>query len=577
MSPNEKIKNESYQNFGGVNEKASKYLTVDNDVLSLLNLDFQKPGSFSSVPGSAFYLGTTYVGKITGLDEYIRLSGASHVIFTSDTIAYQTDGVSTTPFRLGLTPNAIWDFVTFVDILFMANGSDFIKYNDTAAFKFSSPDGSTLNAGLGVAAAGLSGTFNYAYGYLTTSGYYSGVGSVATLAVAGTQAILSGFTYPGDYGITAAVIYRGSPGGSDLFRLGFLSLNGATFVDSGTTALSNFPSPDSSFFTLAPRYLELFQNSLFLIGSSQFPSTAFFSELGQPENIQPESNFEVRTNDGDYLTGGKFYGSGLYLFKQNTFSKVVGNDTTNFVLLDVSNEYGCISNRAIIVYHDIMLFLDKKGICRYNGATPEIISNKIEDTFLSMNIDAAIGNACAIHDKFRNQVKWAIPTNGSTFNNTMIVYDYITDGWTVKEGYFPSAMAYLKSYFPRQTEFYGGYSGSVHYVSASLFSNNGHGITYAMKSKFHSIFGPSITGQYRRLFIDTDPIVGITVPLTINFRINEQDDVVLTRETFFDQFQTRIEFGIPAKSLSIELITSGSSFPVRINGYTLEARLQRRV
>lgn len=576
MSPNEKIKRESYENFGGINEKASLYLTADNECLSLLNLDFQKPGSLSSIPGSNYYIGTTYIGRITGLYEYVRLSGASHVIFTANSIAYQTDGVTTSPFRLGLTADALFDFVTFVDTLFMTNGYEFIKYNDLSAQKFSSPDGSTLTTGLGVAAAGLSGTFQYAYGYLTTSGYYSGVGPAATLAVAGTQAILSGFTFPADYGVTAAVIYRTSPGGQDLFNIGFLALGGQTFVDSGAT-LGLLPAPDSVFFTLAPRYLEIFQNSLFMIGSTQFPSSAFYSELGQPETILADSNFEVRTNDGDILTGGKYYGSALYLFKKNSFSRVVGNDTTNFALLDVSDQYGSLSNRAVVVYNDIMLFLDRKGICRYNGATPEIISTRIESTFLSMNIDAAIDNACAIHFKYRNQIWWGIPTNGSTINNTIIIYDYLSESWTVREGFLPSSMAFLKSSFPRQTAFYGGYSGSIHYVSASLFSDNGQGITYAMQSKFYNMGGPSVTMQYRRLFIDTDPIVGITVPLTVNFRVNEQDTIVKTMQTYFDQFQTRLEFGIPAKSLSIELVTSGSSTPIRINGFTLEARLQRKV
>lgn len=83
--------------------------------------------------------------------------------------------------------------------------------------------------------------------------------------------------------------------------------------------------------------------------------------------------------------------------------------------------------------------------------------------------------------------------------------------------------------------------------------------------------------QYRRLFIDTDPIVGQTVNMTINFRINEQSAIVYTQNIFLDQPQTRLDFGIPAKSMSLEFIVSGSSFPFKLNGFTVEARLQRRV
>lgn len=571
-----KTKTESYQNFGGINEKASLYLTNDNDCLSLLNLDFSKPGALTSMPGSALFIGTAVLGRISGLYEFTRLSGSSHIIFSANSIVYQTDGVTTSAIRIGVTPDALFDFVTFVDTLFMTNGYEFLKYDETSVTKFSAPGGASMNIALGVAAAGLSGAFQYGYGYLTTSGYYTGVGTRATLAVAGTQAIMSGFTYPSDYGITAGVMYRTSQGGADLFFLSLFALNTATFIDSGTTALGALPESDSAFFTLAPRYLELFQNSLFMIGSTQYPSTAFYSELGQPETILPDSNFEVRTNDGDILTGGKFYGPALYLTKQNSFAKVVGTDTTNFTLVDISDQYGCLSNRTLVVYNDILLFLDRKGIVRYNGTTPEIISTKIENTFLSMNIDAALGNANAVHFKYRNQIWWGIPTNGSTLNNTIIVYDYLTDGWTVREGFFPSSVGFIKSTFPRQTIFYGGYSGTVHYVSASLFADNSQGMTYAMQSKFYNVFGTSNTAQYRKLYIDTDPVVGATIPLTVNFRVNEQDDIVLTRQTYFDQFQTILDFGIPAKSISVEFITSGASYPIRINGFTIEARLQRK-
>lgn len=581
MSPNEKVKTESYSNFGGINQKTSFYITGENDCLDILNYAFTKPGALTQVPGSALYIGATVQGRITGLYEYEKLSGFSQVIFTANTNAYFTTGGPVFPFRIGLTPNALADFVTFVDTLFVANGAQFFTWDGTITRNFSAPPGGLgglpLNAGLGVAAAGLSGTFQYTYGYLTTTGYFTDTAPHTTLAVAGTQAILSGFTYPADYGITAAAVYRTSPGGQDAFFLAFQPLGGATFIDSGATALSGFPEPDTFFFTLAPRYLELYQNSLFMIGFSSSPSSAWYSEVGQPETILPDSEFEVRTNDGDELRGGRVYNGSLYLFKERSFSKVIGNDTTNFTLLDVSDQYGTLSNNTIIVYENIMLWLDRKGIARFDGATPEIISNKIEDTFLRMNVDAARLNAVGVHNRLRNELWFGVPLDGATFNSHTVIYDYIAEAWSVQKGFQPSAMAMIKSNFPRTAAFYGSYSGSIHYTSASLFNHNGNGITYLLQSKFYNVGGPSTTMQYRRLFVDHDPVVGFTVPMQVNFRVNEQSAIAATALIYLNDYQSRIDFGIPAKSLSIELITSGASFPVRVNGFTVEGRLQRKV
>ena len=101
-------------------------------------------------------------------------------------------------------------------------------------------------------------------------------------------------------------------------------------------------------------------------------------------------------------------------------------------------------------------------------------------------------------------------------------------------------------------------------------------MTFVMQSKFFAPQGKSSTMQFRRLYFDCDPVVGLTVPVTVNFRVNQQDDIVLTRTMYLNQFQNRIDFGIPAKSLSVEFIASGASFFFQINGFTVEYRVQRR-
>lgn len=578
MSPDPKIKQENYSNFGGINQKASSYITPNNDVLNLQNYAFSFPGALNNMPGSAQYVPGGVAGPVTGIYEYSKLEGASYLVFTANTNAYYTDGVNIFAWRIDLQNGVYPDFTTFIDFLFMTDGRSFIKWDGSQASQFSAPDGApgmTFDYGLTGVASGFTGNYLYAYGYLTDTGYYTNVNNFVTVAINGTAAILTGFTYPVDYGISAAVIYRSSRDGVAVFEIGTMPFGGQTFIDAGLT-LGNLAQSQSVFFTLAPRFLSIYQNSLFLIGSSMFPSTVFFSDLGVPESIQPTYNFEVRTNNGDFLTGGKFYHNSLYLFKRYSFYRLDGTDPTNFQLYDTSDQYGCLSERAIVVYQDYMLFLDRKGIALYNGAQPEIISQKIEPIFLTMNEDAAINQACAFHNRLRNEIWWGIPTNGSTINNTIIVFDYISNAWTVRNGIFPSSMGYFYGDFDQETVFYGSYTGTISYCSASLFNDAGVGMTYVMQSKFFNMGGPSSTMQYRRLFVDTDPI-GTTVMMTINFRKDEQPDIVLTRTIQLDMYQTRIDFGIPAKSLSVEFIVSGSSFPVKLNGFTVEARLQRRV
>ena len=70
---NPKLKSENYQNFGGINSKASPYLTSPIEFLDIINFDFQTPGSLCERWGSTQYIGQTFAGKISSLTEYVKL------------------------------------------------------------------------------------------------------------------------------------------------------------------------------------------------------------------------------------------------------------------------------------------------------------------------------------------------------------------------------------------------------------------------------------------------------------------------------------------------------------------------
>jgi len=233
--------------------------------------------------------------------------------------------------------------------------------------------------------------------------------------------------------LTSLVFYRTSPNGSDLFQIGTAPAGASLFVDSNLS-LGTTPCNDNLYFTLAPRYLEIYNNQLFMAGFSSALSTFYFSDIGEPEGVPPENFVEVRTNDGDRITGmANFLGS-LLVFKERSFHVLSGDNPTNFLLREISNQYGCLSNRAVVNFEDRILFLDRKGIVEYNGANIRVISNPIESVFLGMNLTAAKDNAVAIHNRLSNQAWFAIPCDGSTENNCVIVYDYLLDAWTIFEG-----------------------------------------------------------------------------------------------------------------------------------------------
>jgi hypothetical protein len=327
----------------------------------------------------------------------------------------------------------------------------------------------------------------------------------------------------------------------------------------------------------APTMIETYSNRLFLAGFSTTPSTVWFSDVAEPEGYAPDFNFEVRTNDADVITALKAYSTRLYIGKQKSFHILTGDNPNNFFLQQITDQYGIVNNRCAVLYDDIFLFLDRKGVMMWNGASSTKLSQKIQPLFDRMNFSAALTQACMVHDKLRNQVLVSFPIDGSTTNNIVAVYDYIIGGWTTYKGVNISSLAQMQGRNLTKNAFYGDYNGRVNWFGASFRSDNGVGATTYLKTRYLHDMGESTSKTFRRLFLNTDSPASSTLVFGVNFFQDYGSSVVLGTTIVLSQFQNRIDFGITqAKSLAFEMSNLQTALPLRIHGFTIESRFARR-
>lgn len=585
--PYPKLKTESYANLGGINTKTSPYRTNPIEFLQVVNYDYTQPGSLTPVPGTTQFLGVTLTGRLTSIYEFERLSGFSQVVLAANTNVYAaTVGGAPTAFKTGLSNGLQFDFVTFVDRLFAANGDTFFRYDGNTAYNFSLPPGFTASwgatfvAGGSLLVAGTSQLITVAYGYLNERGYLGPVSNGMTVVIdtpnSKNAVLFQGLTAPSGYGITAIALFRSLPGDPDLFRAIFIPAN-STQATLAVSDLSSDLAQPYLWFTLTPRYLELINNQLFMGGFSGLLSTFVWSEVGEPEGIQASWRAEARTNDGDRLTGIRAYqGDGL-IFKERSFHRVRANDATDVSLVEVSDQYGCLSDRAFAVFDSTALFLDRQGIVQYDGAEPKIISDRVENIFKRMNIDAARDQACAIHYKERKEVWFGIPIDGATMNNCIVVYDYNVGSWYTRFGLNISHLAMMKGGTSTPRAFYSDYRGAIHNFGASLVGDNGQGMTCLFQSRFLHPVGNAAEALFRQLYVDCDARSGATVPLNVRLYTNYGTSAELERTMYSNPFQTRIDFGLSGRSLSVEVAQLASTHAVRIHGFAVAHRFLRNV
>jgi hypothetical protein len=232
----------------------------------------------------------------------------------------------------------------------------------------------------------------------------------------------------------------------------------------------------------------------------------------------------------------------------------------------------------MVIFEDVLWMLDRKGIIQYNGANVIIASTKMDSIFARMNYKYAQREACATYHKAINQVWFSFPVDNAEENNMTVVFDIITKQWTKFEGFKPAVTTIAQSSLSIPQMFYGGYPGGIFHFSESYMVDYGaSGMTCLFQTPYYAPTGHTTERQFRRFYLDVDPITGSSVPIQLNFLPNFGTSVGHTAQIYQNPFQSRIDFGIPAKSLSVQAKFFSATHSLKVNGYTFESRYQRNV
>lgn len=641
------LKSENYLAVGGLNTKASLYITGEGEFINLQNVDFRTPGALSSFAGSTLFVTAGATSVVNGIAPF-QLStlnsqtGLSLSVVTTD--AYNVSSVTGGSF-VRLLPyiypgtTAPMSMASGGSMLTGCNGYDFWGFfGSSLGWQFSMGKPlAILGAGVStlgfstVAAGpgGLTGSLVMYYSLIRSDGFI-GPALAVSYPISGASVISipipqrpnlsvgggAGLSF-GSFGASGIIAWARVNNGLPV-AYGSSSAAGVTLLPFGLTTggvpsitfAANYtatgwwvttPQPDDYQGSFAyapsgqlqgggyfaqdpggfngpynPKVCVAYQNRLFTANHYQFPSRVVFSRPGNIEKAELDSFFDVGIKDPAGVVAMADYFTQLAIFKRRSTWALSGSGPDTFVLSQVSDIYGCISKNAVVVWNQNCWFLDEKGIFEFNGANVQCVSNKVDDYFQRMNTTVAANTAVMVHVKERNEVWCAIPIDGAAFNNLIIVYDYLAQAWTTRTtppGDF-SALAVVAFGTTKPTVYYGA-SGQIGTFGSSLVGDNGQPFTCVIQSRYVAgEFGNSVTKQYRRLFVDAAIPAGMTYPILVNFYADKGVTPYSSVTMILTGFQDRIDFGIPAKSVSAEIIYNGASF-FQFNGFTIDYRFQR--
>ena len=161
---------------------------------------------------------------------------------------------------------------------------------------------------------------------------------------------------------------------------------------------------------------------------------SYIENVNQYDTIYGQ--FNIAQGQADYLIGFFPYQKAQTIVFNRHSLYLMNNtngDVANVSVQELTRQNGCVGRRTAATCGSSVLFLSDRGVFQLQpglelllrGAS-EPLSAPIDPTIRTINFSYASG-ACAAYNN--NRYYLAVPVNGSTRNNALLVYNFINKAW----------------------------------------------------------------------------------------------------------------------------------------------------
>ena len=297
-----------------------------------------------------------------------------------------------------------------------------LTVGETLTERSDADDSSTVTNATGVLISKNSNTIVVNFGQLPTTiftnGNFISDDSFSTSTNISSAPTVVGWT---------AVSTSGSPTMTGVSKVRFTELNfgspkvvltdginpAATYDGSSYTQITDSNAPTD------PVISEVYQNHLFLAGDPAKKDELFFSAPLAQTDFTP-ANGAGSFNVGFDIVAIKVFRNILYIFGTNNIKRLVGNNRTDFVLENVTNNLGCLATDSVIEIGGDLIFLAPDGIRPIGGTAKigdvnlETVSTSIHKTLQNIIQTETLSSLSAVIVRSKSQFRYFFSTSGST-------------------------------------------------------------------------------------------------------------------------------------------------------------------
>lgn len=412
---------------GGLNSTSGPLGLQDNESSSLQNIDFNKFGSILKRNGYVnINTSSTGAKESDGLYWYEYFSSGNLVqnavnitngkIYKMDNLDGTFDDITGT---VTVTSGNYHDFTTFLNKMYGTNGVDRPWYWN------GSGNASVIDA-------------------LTANSYTFVVTGVSVTPLVGatytnntvTYTVVKSFLTNGNGTIVATGASNPTTSGS-LVKTG--GTGDATIIFAEFQVNANIQNA---------KYISQFNNFLFLanctVDGVYYPTRVYYSEL-KDDTIWGAANYlEVSKDDGQPITGLRVLSDRLVVYKTRSIYTIfyTGDVDIPFILPGggkTNANVGCIAPFSIQEVDNGHVFLALDGLYFFDSSNVYKLSYRLDTTFAGLN-QGGFNRVRSMTQKIKNRYWLAVSNGASSTNDTVIIWDWYNNAFSLYSGINASAM-----------------------------------------------------------------------------------------------------------------------------------------
>lgn len=219
----------------------------------------------------------------------------------------------------------------------------------------------------------------------------------------------------------------------------------------------------------AAKCVTQFQNYLFLgnvvVSSAAYPSRFYWSEIKDATTWLSTSFIEVSKDDGQKIICMKSLGDRLVVFKERAIYNVqfTGDNDIPFIIQKSNSSVGCIAQFSVQEVENGFVFLSHDGFYYYDGNNSFKLSLKIQNTLSTYNT-TRFNQARSMRQKDKNRYFCSLPSGGQTTNDTVVVWDWYLNAFSMYSGINAASMATIYISGIQEAIYFGDYLGFVYHM-----------------------------------------------------------------------------------------------------------------